>query len=274
MLQEPIVELEIDPPPDRKSGVLQKVDFSYTWIDRGKIDDVGMNRLGLFGVFAFPAPRPDAPLIVTPGFAVRYLDGPIAPDVPPRVYDAYLELRHLRKLREWLGIDLSVTTGAYSDFERYDDSAIRISGRAIGSFQWRDDLKLVLGIVYLDRDDISMLPAAGLIWIPNDDWRMDLVFPRPRIARKMWIDGWSEDWLYLAAEFGGGSWQIERVGGATDQMTIRDYRILFGLERKSPLGRGRRIEIGYVFGRAVEYAGGTPDVRPNPTAIIRAGVTY
>ena len=44
-----------------------------------------------FGVPIFY--NPNTPLLITPGFAFNWLEGPIGPDadLPPRVYDAYLD---------------------------------------------------------------------------------------------------------------------------------------------------------------------------------------
>ena len=37
----------------------------------------------------------------------------------------------------------------------------------------------LLGVDYLDRDDVRLLPVFGLLWTPSDDWRIDLVQPFP-----------------------------------------------------------------------------------------------
>ncbi len=120
---------------------------------------------------------------------------------------------------------------------------------------------------------VWLLPVVGLIWTPRDEVRWELIFPRPRIMWRWGCQGWTEDWLYLAGEFGGGSWAVQR-SGVPDQITVRDYRVLLGLERKSPSGAGRRIEFGYVFGRVVEFTSATPDYEPDSALLLRAGWTY
>jgi len=42
-----------------------------------------------------------------------------------------------------------------------------------------------MGIVYLDRNDIRLLPGAGLTWTPSANSRVDPVFPRPKIEHRM-----------------------------------------------------------------------------------------
>jgi len=257
-----------------KEGIFQKLSFTGTWLDRRNADDFGLSEMELYGAFAFPMPTREKPLIITPGFETRFIDGPNSPDLPGQLYDAYLQFRWLGTINDCWAADVAVSPGVHSDFERWDDSAIRITGRALGVFTWSPSLKIVLGVAYLDRDDVSLLPAGGLIWTPSDDWNLNLVVPRPRIARRIWYDCYHEDWLYLAGEFGGGSWSIERVGGAQDVVTMRDFRVLFGLERKWPGGAGARLEAGWVFGRRAEYATVTPDIEPDDTVMLRGGITY
>ena len=261
-------------PSSSKPSIFQKLAFTGTWLDRGKLDDVGISELELYATFGFPMPTRESPLLITPGFEVRYLNGPLAVDLPARLFDAYLQFRWLRQANDRWGFDVAVSPGLHTDFEDYTGDALRITGRGLASLQWTPDMTVVLGIVYLDRDDVSLLPAAGLVWTPSDDVRYELVFPRPRIAHRLFGDGHFEDWCYVAGEFGGGSWAIERTSGVQDVVTVRDFRLLAGLERKADGGSGRRIEIGYVFGREVEFATATPAFQPDDTVMIRGGITY
>ena len=261
-------------PSSSKPGIFQKLVFTGTWLDRGKRDDVGISELELYATFGFPMPTRESPLLITPGFEVRYLDGPLGVDLPARLFDTYLQFRWLRQVNDRWGFDVAVSPGLHTDFEDYTDDALRITGRGLASLQWTPDMKVVLGIVYLDRDDVSLLPAAGIVWTPSDEVRYELVFPRPRIAHRLFGDGHIEDWCYVVGEFGGGGWAIQRTSGAQGGVTIRDFRLLVGLERKADGGSGRRIEIGYVFGREVEFATATPAFEPDDTVMIRGGITY
>ena len=263
----------ISPPQQGKPGVFQKLGLTASWLDRGDLNGFGEFQWETFITFGFPMPTRERPLLITPGFQMRLWDGPATPELPAQVYDATLEFRWLGKFNPCWGYDVGVAPGVHSDFDRFEDDAIRITGRAVASFQPRPDITYVLGVVYLDREDVNLLPVAGLIWTPHDQVRWELVFPRPRVMWRWSCEGWTEDWLYLAGEFGGGSWSVQR-SGVSDQVTVRDYRVLLGLERKSPSGAGRRIELGYVFGRVVEFASATPDYEPDDALLLRASWTY
>jgi hypothetical protein len=260
-------------PPGAKEGVLQQISLTETWLPRGSTG-FGMNTVGVATVLGFPFPERDTPLILTPAFDTNYLDGPDTPDLPARVYDAQLQIRHLRKLAPRFGMDLAITPGWHSDFEPDEPKAFRLPARAVGAFDWTPTTQLVLGIAYLDREDVNFLPVGGLIYTPSDDTRVEAIFPKPRLARRFQFDGTVETWAYVSGEFGGGSYAIERTSGAFDVVTISDLRLLFGLERKVAGGISSRLEVGYVFDRKIEYLSGTPDFDPNDTALLRGMIYY
>ena len=102
-------------------------------------------------------------------------------------------------------------------------------------------------------------------------------FPEPKIARRVLCerDAHSEinTWLYLSGEFAGDVWAIETPTG-TEQVLLRDCRVILGVERKKIQGFGAKLEVGYVFGRRVMYSGNTPEFDPSDTILLRAGVQY
>jgi hypothetical protein len=280
--KEPVVVLdqpEAAPagPPGARKGVFQKLLFSTTWAPAPSRDDFGFTDVELSTVLGFPFPTVKSPLVVTPAFAVHYLDGPTGRPLPPRLYSTGVEFRWIRPITERLMADLAVVPGFYGDFVVDSGDAIRIPGRALGVYKWSEQTTLVLGVLYLDRRDVNLLPAGGILWKPSDDWNLELIFPRPKIARRFYRDGTErglEYWGYVAGEFGGGQWAIETPGGQTETVILRDYRLLLGVESKLARGIGTRFEIGYIFGRTINFIGPTQDFSPNSTVLLRAGASY
>ncbi len=264
-------------PADARPGMFQKLITSGEWL-AGSGDNFGSSRLEMKSILALPIPSREYPLIVTPGFAVRYFDGPASRDLPPRVYDAYAQFRWMRRLGGRWGIDLAITPGAFGDFEQSNDDTFRLTGHGVAAWTWTPTTKLVLGAAYIDRFSTAVLPVCGIIWNPHDDAKYELVFPHPRIARRIyWFGAYGEtvqDWIYLAGELGGGTWAIRRTSGASDLVDYTDYRLFLGVERKILFGVDWRLEVGYVFGRKLRYQSPTPELRPNGTFMVRAQMTY
>ena len=265
---------ETSGPSNQKPGVFQKWALRATYIPGGGAGELGVTDLETWVVFGLPCPTRDNPLLITPGFASRHLDVPTAIDLPDTLYDVYVQLRWLGKWDGCWGYDLVVTPGIYSDFDTDSDEEFRLTGRAVAIYDWSPWTQVLFGVGKFDREDVDFLPIAGMIYTPCDDVRWEFVFPRPRYARRCYAACDREDWWYIVGEFGGGSWAIERTGGADDVVTLSDYRLMIGKEVKLCGGAGRSIEAGYVFGREIEYRSATPTIDLDSSFIVRGSITF
>jgi hypothetical protein len=259
---------------DHKDGFFQKLGLTGTYIDRGSSTGFGINELNFLASVAVPMPTREWPMLITPTFTVRYLDGPLSPDLPPRLYEGYVDFLWVPRLSDrWTGI-VGVAPSYYGDFKVEADDAFRWTGKALARYDWVPErVQLIFGALYLNRDDIRVLPAGGVIWTPSHGRRYELLFPRPKLAHRIDHGPNYEDWVYLGGEFGGNTFVVERLG-VPESITLRDFRALLGLERKLNGGAGYRIEIGYVMGRKIEFASGIPDAEADDTALVRGGVSY
>jgi len=267
-----------DRPPDARDGFFQKAILETTWLASGGAYGLGTTDVELKTVVALPIPSRRWPMIVTPGFAVHYLDGPTVTDLPARLYDAYTQFRWFRRFSPRWAMDLAVTPGVYSDFEQGSDEGLRITGHGAAMFTWSETTRLVFGVAYLDREDLGVLPIGGILWKPSPDLEFDLVVPRPKIARRIWWEGACteqvQDWVYVAGEYGGGTWAVERADGHGDEVTYSDFRLLLGIERRHIGGLDGRLEAGYVFGRSLEHRSEPRDIDLNDTVLVRGVLVY
>ena len=266
-------------PPGAKPGALQQAIFTVTELPRLGTDGLGLTTLETSLTIGMPAPTVDSPLLVTPGFGTTFVDevaGPMDPGLPSQLYESWIQARWMRKIGDRFGVDLAVAPGWYADFVNDTPQALRITGHGFGAWEASPDLRVVAGVIYLDRYDVNILPAGGLLWTPSDDRRFELIFPRPRLAWRVAESDRAAQWLYLAGEFGGNQWAVRRDSGANDVVVYHDYRLLAGWERRpADLGASWRAEIGWVTGRLVEYyITDTADYRPADTFVVRGGIWY
>ena len=133
--------------------------------------------------------------------------------------------------------------------------------------------KMVFGVIYLDRSDISVLPFGGFVYTPNDDWRFELMAPQAKIARR--LNAFSgldcERWVYLGGGFDGGTWAIESRNQQADIAMYREYTVCLGYEslRKSRHFKWN-AEIGYLFGRKMEFDRNTqPQFKPDDSMVLQ-----
>ena len=259
-----------------KSGFFQKLSLSAAWFgNSGDPEDLGATEIETFLTVALPAPIKEWPLLITPGYNVAYLAGPGVTDLPPRLHFAYVEFAWVPEFIHRYRFYLAVAPSVLSDFESNDADAFRVTGKGLVLFNWIPGvLELRAGVLYLNRDNIRLLPAGGVIWTPNDWMEYELFFPKPKASVRFNVGEGFEDWLFTTAEFGGNTWSIERASGAHDKVTYLDYRILGGVERRLNGGAGFRLEAGYVFGRSIEFESGDGNFDPKSTVLIRGAIVF
>lgn len=237
-------------------------------------DDLGFTDLELWSKWVFPTISEYSLLTLTPGYGLHLLDGPTAPDLPGQLHDLYLDIQWITPLsREW-AVELGLTPGFYGDFETDANDAFRLGARVVGYYTMSPVWRFAAGVAYLDREDVEFFPLGGVIWTPDPDTRLEAVLPRPKYSRRISCFGDCEDWVYLAGEFGGGSWAFEPPAGPSDKVNYYDWRVAIGWERRSKCGPCMLLELGYVFNRRLELASGGPVFEPDDTFMLRGMIGF
>ena len=100
---------------------LKELRVDYTWMAGNGDNQFGDNDIELAATFAIPLFNPQTPLLVTPGFAMNFLNGPVTPpaplntEMPGHVFDAYLDTAWHPQLRPgwaptWRSASASIPT--------------------------------------------------------------------------------------------------------------------------------------------------------------------
>ncbi len=257
--------------------LVRETSFTANWLAGGGSHGLGISELKARTSVVVPFPVFGSPLIVSPNIGVSFVDPSAEFLVPDKLCRASLGIMWRKPISDRLTTMIGVTPESASDMEA-TKNAVRVTGLGMATYDWTPETKVTLGVVYLNRSDINVLPIAGLIWTPNETTRLDLTFPRPRISKRVsWFDAPfrnTEDWIYLAGQLGGGTYAVERPLGFDDEMTFRDFRFILGMERKTDSGIKGFAEIGYVFGRKVEFDIDTADYSPDDTLMLGVGCSF
>jgi len=258
---------------------IQDVRLRQTYVAGGNDpNDVGINDTEAAVTFTIPNfLTTGQPLFISPAFALHLWDGPsfMPADLPPNAYSAYLDLQWASDPKLQIGAEIGFRIGVYSDFHTLNEDSLRIQGLGLGVFRLTPTLTFKLGAMYLDRNKIKILPAGGLLWTPTPQVRFDLFFPQPKLSAYLTTLGKYELWWYLAGEYGGGAWTIQRTDGTSDRIDINDIRISAGIEWTGPRGVTGFVETGFVFKRQVVYVVTPSDTfDPGETWMVRAGISF
>jgi hypothetical protein len=266
----------------RAYKVLNKIDIRNTTLFRDSdATGLGVNTTDLRASFAIPFFGNPEPLLITPGFSLDLWSGPQSgsfpnsPDLPGQTYAGYLEFSWQPVITSWLSGDLSIAPGIWTDFDTYNNNSWRFPSRGMFVITASPTMQITGGVWYLDRNKIKLLPAGGVMWHPTPDMEADILFPNPRFAKRFTSVGNTDWWWYLAGEYGGGSWTIERAAGNSDSFDYNDIRVSFGLEFRRLETITGYVEAGYVFEREVEYlVQPSANFDPKETWMIRGGITF
>ena len=208
-------------------------------------------------------------------FGAKWLNGPGITDLPPYLFNLSISVGAAFQVTEQLRIEALLSPSWYTDFSNKGIEAFRLPWHLVSYYRMVNDWHFVLGVTDLARDDIHYLPVVGLSYVSAEnpiEW--DLVFPRPRVAWKVHESDEVTHLLYLSGELGGGSWAISRENRSYDVVTYRDYRMMAGLETRLPQGVASRIELGWVFNRAVEYRSNIGNYSPSDSLMLRISQDY
>lgn len=253
----------------------QGAQVAYGVIPGSDANELGIKSFDLLGTFAVPIDGMDHLITFTPFFRMDQLNANPGFDVPDALYEAGVKSFWKKVVSEQLTTMVLFTPSVRSDFQSSQDS-FKLFGMAL--LQWKmvpEKLALTGGVTYTGRQDFPVLPMMGLYWTPSPLWKLDIQFPSPRLSRRLMKDGdTSETWGYLAGVFGGNTWAVQRANGTDDQLTLRDLRLVLGVEHLLTENRGIFVETGWVFSRSAEYENTPGQIDLGDALLLRAGIQF
>ena len=258
-----------------RNGFIQGVQVNYSSIGDDPATGIVVRTVDTSASFAIPLGSMENVISITPYFRADLLEAAAIFDVPDSLYDTGVKMLWRRPISERLGSMILVTPSVRSDFQT-SENAFRLFGLGLLTWQWvPKTLSISGGAVYTGREDYPVLPAMGLLWTPSPRWKYDIQFPSPRISYRLAKSGCDhETWGYVSGVFGGNTWAVKRTGGVSDELTLSDLRLVFGLEHLQPQNRSVFVEAGYVFNRSIEYTNIVFQQDLDAAMMLRMGVAF
>ncbi len=257
----------ITPATSEEETTIQKVfkyrgdaSASYLFVPKGDDAGLGMHEVEGRLLFAFPWETMrertclnNGYFLLTPSFKYNHWSQsnvPSAPfEMPDSTFDAGLTTLLTTQLRD-LEVKVELSVGLASSFKKVDGDAFYIRGRAMGALPIDNDKQVQAtgGLIYYDRIEYKIVPSGGIIWRPNEQNVVRLVYPDPRWSRYLTKLNETDWWFYIGGEIGGGRWLIEDRAGRSFNTDYNDYRVGLGLTFDCVKMKGG-FEVGGAFGR-------------------------
>lgn len=258
-----------------KKQAVQNIKFSAGWLEAIGHDDLNTRFVETSVDLGIPLGSFQNILGVTPSFRADVFDVAPTLDVPAELFETGLSFFYRRPIHNQLSAMAILRPSIRSDFTT-SDQAFRVFGLGLLNWDYQPELlSLSFGAVYLDRADLPLLPAVGLTWTPKPTVKLDLRFPESKLAWRLDKNGSRyETWSYLTAGIGGNTWAVTRNSGLTDELSLRDIRVIFGIDHVTDGGGGWFAECGYAFNRRIEYEVTATEIRLSDGVLLQAGWRY
>ena len=251
--------------------------FEYTHLPRGsKANGFGMDEIDMRLQLAFPCrfiPNNGRPgyFFVAPAGRLVWWNGPNGPPhISPNGFGAFLDFGVRPKFNDTFSLNALGRVGIFSDFKDVSSDAFRVQGRLEGIYAFSPQMDLQLGVIYAGRARVKMLPTAGIVWRPDDDWILRLVFPNPKISRRLGTGQQADWWGYVHLDYSGGSWSMSGYDGLTD---YNDIRLGLGVEFDARGRMGGYFEFGGSFDREL-YAEGKRQASLPSVLYLKTGIIF
>ena len=251
--------------------------FEYTHLPRtgNKERAFGMDEIDLRMQLAFPCrfiPNNGHTgfFYVAPAGSLVWWNGPTEPEMSPNGFGAFLDLGVQPKFNDVFSLIAWGRVGVFSVFEKVTSDAWRYQGRIEGVGTLSQQMQFHAGVIYYGRARVKMLPTVGIVWTPDENWVLRLVFPNPKVSRRLWMGTQADWWGYIHMDYAGGSWDIKPMGGLTD---YNDIRLGAGIEFATPSRIGGYFEFGGSFDREL-YSAGHRLSSPPSALYLKTGVIF
>ncbi len=212
----------------------------------------------------------------TPTWNSAFWTGPSGVALPPDVEQIRSDFQ-LSSLNSgpW-NWQIGFTPQINADFRRsLNSSAYMFDGRVVLFYQASAHWQLALGAAYWNRVTDLIIPYGGVIWTPNDQWEVRLLFPKARISR-YWGRVWDRHlWTYGSLGYDLQAWQVEiqDASQTKTRMQMSSAQALLGASMQ--WGNFTAFtEAGLIFDRHVRFSGPVSSFGIQDALMLRLGATY
>ncbi|MBC8017026.1 MAG: hypothetical protein H7X83_00710 [Verrucomicrobia bacterium] len=206
------------------------------------------------------------------GYGHKHIDASADAGLPQDLHSLYLDAGAYYKFNARSFASVKMTPGFYSDFKDLGSDDLRMPVLALGGYAFSNGMTLIGGFAYrFGYHSAQFIPALGLTYQVNDQWRIDLIAPRPGVT----YSASRQLQLFVAGDFSSDEYELKDRAQGAKVIKYRDYRVLGGVDYLPTKQVKLSGAVGYAFDRDfVFYDGNRSSMRMDNVPFMRLSLDF
>ncbi|MEL6110352.1 MAG: DUF6268 family outer membrane beta-barrel protein [Planctomycetota bacterium] len=233
-----------------------------------------LSQVQLRGRAVLPLDPPRRMMMILPSFTFTALDADSMFETPTELYSLGLNMTWMERLSDRMLLSLSLNPSINGDANSIGNE-VRVF--SFGMLRWQaipDRLTWIFGAAYTGREDIPVLPMAGVQWRPTEDWDVSLVLPQPKVSYRLKGGPGGQLWIYGRGGVGGGTWDVAGQNNSDDELSATEFQASLGINFINYRRKHLFAEIGAGFGREIKFESTAQNQSFGNSLLIRGGWNY
>jgi len=204
------------------------------------------------------------------GYGLKHLDSSSSVALPQDLQALFVEAGARYRINDRSFATIKLYPGFYSDFKDLGDDDLRMPLLALGGYSFENGLSVVGGFIYRFGYHASQfIPALGFSYQPNQQWRIDLIAPRPGIT----YVASPKLQLFVAGDFASDEYELKDRSIGAKAIKYSDYKAMAGVQYLPLPAVKISTSIGYAFERRFAFFDGDrPDLRMDDAPFLKVSL--
>lgn len=204
------------------------------------------------------------------GYGLKHLDSSPSAALPQDLHALFVEAGARYRINDRSFATLKLYPGFYSDFKDLGDDDLRMPVLALGGYSFENGLSVVGGFIYRFGYHASQfIPALGFSYQPDQNWRIDLIAPRPGIT---YIAS-PRLQLFVAGDFASDEYELKDRAIGAKAIKYSDFKAMAGVQYLPAPAVKISTSVGYAFERRFAFFDGNrPDLRVDDVPFLKVSL--
>jgi hypothetical protein len=206
------------------------------------------------------------------GYGLKHIDSSAAAALPQDLHALFVEAGARYRINDRSFASIRLYPGFYSDFKELGDDDLRMPVLALGGYGFDNGLSVVGGFAYrFGYHAGQFIPVLGFSYQPDQQWRFDLIAPRPGVtyfaSRQLQ--------LFVAGDFASDEYELKDRTFGAKAIRYSDYKAMVGVTYLPVPAVKISTSVGYAFERRFAFFDGSrPDLRVDDAPFIKVSLDY